>query len=277
MKKISRYFASLLVFTFLLSVAAVAQEEAEPQGPVYITVTTAHWDMEAEQGAFKDWLETEKEYFDKVVSNNELIISSNVLTHYYTADNSEVKFIYVYASWEDIEKGGDRNFELAKEAWPELEDRRAFFKKQSSYYSNMHSDELYISTPGAKFHENTPGREPYIYYARVSHIADNPDGSNKEIQELRAEYIDAVINKNPLVKGYYPHRHLWGSDSRDFVEVFVVESLGDIEKAQDENWNLVKAHWPDEAKRKEFFSKVNSYFTGWHADYIYTDVPELSK
>jgi hypothetical protein len=61
------------------------------------------------------------------------------------------------------------------------------------------------------------------------------------------------------------------------VEAFVVESLGDLQLALEENQKLVKDHWPDEKKAEEFFDKMNHYMTGFHADYIYRNVPELSK
>ena len=61
------------------------------------------------------------------------------------------------------------------------------------------------------------------------------------------------------------------------VEAFVVSSLADIEKAADKSGELVEAHWPDKEKRKAFFERYNKYTTGWHADYIYQNVPGLGK
>ena len=86
-----------------------------------------------------------------------------------------------------------------------------------------------------------------------------------------------VIQKSTLLKGYYPSRHLYGSDSRDFVEVFVYSSLTDLEKAEAENEKLVKAYWPDEVKSKAFFKSMDKYFENWHGDAIYRHVPELRK
>jgi hypothetical protein len=116
-----------------------------------------------------------------------------------------------------------------------------------------------------------------IYYVRVSHLAFPEDGTTEEAQALRKEYADNVINKNNLVKAYYPSRHAWGSDGRDFVEAFVFESLADLEKSMEENQKLVKSHWPDQAQQDAFFDKMDKYYTGWHGDYIYRHVPELSK
>jgi hypothetical protein len=119
--------------------------------------------------------------------------------------------------------------------------------------------------------------EPMVFYVRVSHLAFPEDGKTEEIAAMMDEYNANVIAKNDVIKAYYPHRHYWGSDSRDFIEAFVVESLADVEKALDKNGELTKTHWPDDEKRKEFFAKMGKYFTGWHADYLYTHVPELSK
>jgi len=67
-----------------------------------------------------------------------------------------------------------------------------------------------------------------------------------------------------------------GANSRDALEVSVFDNLADIESSFDETANLVKAHWPDENKRKEFFKEYDKLFDG-HGDYIYHNVPELSK
>lgn len=263
--------AGLILISILTTAFVRAQDETR-----IVVVTTAHWNPHLEDFSMDEWKAVEKEYFDKVTNKNELIVSSNVLMHYFTADNSEIKFVNVYSSWENIEKAAERNNELAKEAWSDESARDAFFKKQGKYYSNMHSDEIYNSVNGAKFMKEKPTK-PMIYYVRVSHFAFPEDGKTEDIVAMRDEYNTNVIAKNDIIKGYYPHRHYWGSDSRDFVEAFAVESLADIEKALDKNGELVKAHWPDENKRKEFFTKMGKYFTGWHGDYIYSSVPELSK
>ena len=72
-------------------------------------------------------------------------------------------------------------------------------------------------------------------------------------------------------------RHAWGADKRDFIEVFVVNSMADLEASNYARGDLVKSHWTDEAARKAFFKKSGKYFTGFHADYIYETIPELSK
>lgn len=249
---------------------ASASEEQEFQ-PVFITVTTTHWNDDP-NADFSDWLKTEKEYFDKVTSKNDLIIGSGVYTHYFTADNSEVKLVSVYKSWDDIEKANEINDKLMKEGWPDEKEREAFIEKQRNYYSPQHSDEIYSSLPYYKPLQPN-GDKPMIFYVKSSELSMNGNGDPKKFKE----YSDKVTQKNDLIKGYYTHRHLWGSNSRELVEVFVFNSLSDMERAFEQDDNLVAENWADENDRKTFMGDLNKLFTGKHADYIYRNVPELEK
>ena len=266
---------SLLVLQPSFTFAQEASED-EQQPPI-IVVTTAHANFDYKEGTYKDWLELEKEYFEKVTSKNEYLMHTNVMTHLYTEDNSEVKFIRVCKDWAAIEKAAERDGELAKEAWPDKEERSAKFKKQAKYYTNQHSDEIYQAIEGAKFMDEEGRSEQHVYYVRVSHT-DYPDDSEPgEIQKMFAEFNENVTQKNPLVLAYYPYMHLYGADSRQFVEVFVLNSMADIELSADIAGELIESHWPDEEKRKAFFKRYNQFNTGWHADYIYQNIPELMK
>jgi hypothetical protein len=269
--KIDGLFAiALLLFSFNY---LQAQEESN-----VVTVMRAHWNMEYENFQMDEWKKLEMEYHEKVIMKNEYIVGSVVLLHNYTPDNSELLFATAYANWEDIEKAGERNQELAKEVWPGEAERNAFFDKQSEYYSQKHSDEIYSSMRLGKQLAEKP-TEPLIYYVRTSHMAPWPeDGKMEEIRSLRTEYVENVIHKNDNVLGYYPMRHLYGVDSREMTEVFVLNSMADLEEMnQDGVSKLIEAHWPDEAARKEFFDAFNKYGTPWHGDLIYSSVPELTK
>ena len=255
----------MLISAFLISINLFAQE-AENQ-PVYLTVTTGHWSSDPDVD-YTDWLKTEQEYFDKVTMKNELIIGSGYYRHYYTADNSEILFVSVYKSWEDIENSNDVTQTLIEEGWPDDASRKAFFDKQSSYYSPNHSDEIYVSLPFTK-EVKTDSKEPLIYYVR-NNVTGTGGGSGYK------EYFENITMKNSYVKGFYTHRHRWGANSRDALEVMVFNNLSDIEKATKETARLVKEYWPDEEKRKEFFKGYNKIFAG-HGDYIYSNVPELAK
>lgn len=251
----------------LMFIPSLLMAQENEQKPVFITVTKMHFNLDSNGS---DWLKTEKEFFDKVTSKNDLIVGSHVVTHLYTEDNTEVKFVFIYNNWEDIEKSNSINQELINKAWPDEAKRKEFFDKQAGYYTKKHSDEIYQSMNFGKM-PAAKSSKPQLFYARVSTLA--LDGKGKGYNE----YAKNVIHKNPFIKAYYPHRHLWGSDARDFVEVFVFDSLSDLEKSTDKNNELIKAAWPDESKRKAFFEEMNKLFTGKHADFIYQNVPELAK
>lgn len=270
--------AKLLVFLFVLSMCGKAMsqqetQEAPPQEyePVYITMTTTHWNDDPETD-FSDWLDTEKEYFEKVTKKNDLIMDSGFYTHYFTADNSEVVLVNVYKTWEDIEKSNEVNQKLIEEAWPDEDKRKAFFKKQQSYYKPDHKDEIYQSMeyyiPEAK-----GSTEPRIMYVRSSDLAMNGEGKVANFKE----YYEKVTKKSKKLKGYYTHRHLWGSNSREMAEVFVFDKLADIEDFFAEQEDLVSASWADEGARELFMEDMNKLFSGKHSDYVYRSVPELIK
>jgi hypothetical protein len=266
----------ILFFVFTLAILAGTGFAQSAEQPSFLTVTTIHWNLENKDFSMDKWKAVEKEYFDKVTSKNEYIIGSNVLMHYFTPDNTELKIVSVFSSWENIEKAEERSNELAKAAWPDKDQRTAFFKSQSAYYTNFHSDEIYSTLPYVKPLTAKP-TEPLIYFVMVSQMAFPEGGTQKEGGDLMTEYLNKVINKNPAILAYYPARHAWGSNSQDFIQTFVVKSFEDIVKALDTDTQLEKSAWPDETTRKDYFAKRNKYFTGQHADYIFTSVPELAK
>jgi hypothetical protein len=265
MKKIKKLLLGMLLFAFLFTTNSFAQEEEEFKS-MFLTATTSHWSSDSDVD-FSDWLETEKEYFDKVTMKNDLIVASGYYTHFYTPDNSEIVLVSVFRTWEDIEKSNDVTAKLVEEGWPDEEARKAFLEKQNSYYSPNHADEIYATLPFTK-EVQSDSDKPLIYYVRKNQSGSGGSGFE--------EFHENVTLKNSFIKGYYTHRHLWGSNSRDAIEVFVYDALGDIEKSVDERDRLIKEHWPDEAKRKEFFEGYSKIFDG-HGDFIYTNVPELNK
>jgi hypothetical protein len=266
MRKRDFFSLGTFILTFLLSVTIYAQD---PPKPVYITMTTLHRNYNTDG---KDWKATEQEYFDKVTSKNPLIIGSEILTHYYTENSSEIILVSVYKTWEDIEKSNDVSEDLIKKAWPDEKVRTAFFDKQKSYYMPMHSDEIYSSivTIGEKEFKPTT-KEPMIVYIRKSQMAMTGKGKGMK------EYNEKVTLKDPFIKGYYPFRHAWGSDSRDFMEAFFFDSFSDIEKSGQKQDELEKAAWPKEEDSKAFFDQLKLVFTGIHGDYIYHNLPGVSK
>ena len=276
MKQMKLFKLGLLACVFLFSQNLFAQDEAaDADKSNILVVTTVHSNLDKTDGSQDEWLALEKEYFDKVTSKNEFILHSNYLVHYFTASSTERKAISVYSTWDDMQKANKRNGELIEEGWPDTVARSTFFTTRNSYYSNYHSDEIYATIAGGKDLAEKP-TEPLIYYVRVSQMADPADAVAGEYKALRTEYLDNVIKKNDYIKAFYMSRHMWGNDSRDYVEVTVLNSLNDVEASFDKTDELEKAYYDnDEGKAKG--AKAGKYFTGFHADYIYSNVPELMK
>ena len=267
MKKLNQLLIGLTVCFFLYTATAFTQNKAEESSkPMYIVITTAHWNSNPDTD-FSDWKKTEEEYFNKVTKKNNSIVGSGVYTHYFSPDNSEVIFVSVYKNWEDIEKANEATAKLIEQGWPDEDARKVFFEKQRSYYSPMHSDEIYTSLPYGK-EVKTTSTEPLLFYVRKNTAGQGGNGYK--------EFFENIILKNKYIKGYFTHRHGWGSDSRDAVEIGVYDNLGDIELAFKENERLINAYWPDEEKRKAFFKDFRKYFAR-HGDAIYKNVPELDK
>jgi hypothetical protein len=261
------------IFTMLCTAFLPAASFAQTD-PQLLVVTRVHFNPTA-NFTFDEWKAHEKQYFDKVTLKNDLIRRANVLVHYYTNDNSEVLFVTAYNSWEDIQKAEAKDNELARAAWPDSLQRKAFFDKQASFYTTKHSDEILTILPNTKlFPADTA---VHLYYLRTSHRAFPADAKPGEFQQLMTEYYQNVIQKNAVIKGYYPSRHFWGADSRELREAYVYASLADMDKAAETTQALVAAHWPDATKRKEFFDKLSRYFENWHGDEIYRNVPVLRK
>ena len=267
MRTFKKQLCGLLVFSVLCSTSFFGQEKPKEEfESVFLTATTVHRSNDPNVD-FTDWLKTEKEYFDKVTSKNDLLIGSGYYNHYFTPDNTEIILVSVYKTWEDIDKANEITNKLIEEGWPDEAARKAFFDKQNSYYSPKHSDEIYQTMPFT-IPVKTDSKEPLIYYVKKNTMGQGGSGFK--------EYFENVTQKNKFIKGYYTHRHLYGANSRDAMEVFVFDKLGDIESSFDENTRLEKEHWADEAKAKEFFEGYSKMFTK-HGDYIYHNVPELQK
>jgi GrpB-like predicted nucleotidyltransferase (UPF0157 family) len=265
MKKTKNLALGMLILTLLFSIKTHAQEVPKP---IYITVTTLHRNLDADIEA---WKQTEQEYFDKVTSKNELIIGSEVLNHYYTANSSEVLLVSMFKTWEDIEKANDMTNELIKKGWPDEKVRTAFFDKYNSHYGTMHSDEIYTSIAAGAKELKTTSKEPMVVYVRKSQMSLNGQGKGLK------EFNEKVTLKNPFIKAYYPHRHGWGADNRDFLEAFYYDSLSDLEKSTDKQTQLINTTWPNEDERKVFMTEMDKAFTGIHGDYVYQNEPSLRK
>ncbi|HNP67158.1 MAG TPA: hypothetical protein PKH16_04570 [Aequorivita sp.] len=266
-------FIAIASMMLLLNFSIFAQNEASR--PQYISVTTMHWNMDKEDFSMDAWKAVEKEYLQKVVSQNQHILSASYYMHLFSPDNSEVIYVQTYPSWEAMDKAVGRAEELAKQAWPDDKAREAYFRNRDSYFSVNHSDEIYAPIGGAKLLPQD-NKEDLVMYVRRTYFTFPEDGSEKEFNDMHAENVAKVISRNPYIKGYYPNVHAWGSDKTEFVEAFFVDSLCDMEKMFDKNGELIGEAWPGDSG-KQRGKKWGKYFTGIHGDAAYTLIAELSK
>ena len=81
-------------------------------------------------------------YRENVVEKNEFILGEQVMWHYYGNNSSDFVVIHEFKNWADIDKSGNRNGELIKEAIPDNEKRQKFWKEFNKYFGK-HSDEIY--------------------------------------------------------------------------------------------------------------------------------------
>jgi len=270
--KTTKQLLLMITLLLLLSFTPISAQD-EPQ-PMYYTVTTMHFNLDNDSDA--NWVEVEKEYMDKVTKKNDYILGAGFYTHYYTPNSTEVRYVQVYSSWENIEKANERNAELANEAWPDEAARTAFFQKQNSFYTNKHSDEIYSVMSGSKPFSGELTNNS-IVYVRTGHFAYPEDGKPGELRDARNEYLENVINKNEYIKGYYPHRHFWGHDSTEYIQAYFLDSMDDLDDMNRRNGELFREHWTTDESRKAYGDIVSKYYTGVHGDAILSVVPELRK
>ena len=261
MKTTNQFFLAIVMLLLMIPVCNFAQEDARP---AYVTVTKSYWNKNYE-GTPEEWKAAEKEYMEKVTKKNEHISWAGYFMHLMTEHSNEVIYAQTYPSWDAIDKAGARNSELEKEAWPDDEEREAFLKKLGSAYSHFHSDEIYATMSGAKQLEGGI-TDDMILYVRQNKMAFPEDGSMEEWQTLFDKVLENAIYKNEFIKAYFPERHAWGSDRRDFNEVIYLDSMCDLEKMFDKYQELMKEALTED-ERKAF----GKYFKS-HGDYLYSPV-----
>ncbi len=264
----------LVLFAFAMVTSIVfAQEESKEFVPMYTTVTTLHGVSGVD---LNEWKATEQEFFDKVTSKIDLLVAHEVLISNIRNDFSDIKVINVFKSWDDIQKINRIREDLIANAWPDEEERKLFFEKQNSFYTNFHSDEIYTSTKfgfPVKDEVKKSQKKSFAYFVQTSTLSDD---NGKDSYNDYIKYVKNVFYKNSLIKGYYPLRHSWGSDSRDFVEVFVVNSTKDIKNVIENNRVLLKELVPNDEKRKGFLEVYEKGILN-RSNAIYVNIPSLSK
>ena len=193
---------------------------------------------------------------------------------YFAPQFGEIKVINVINSWEDIMTVNEIRASLIEEAWPDEEERKAFFERQNSFYKSKHSDEIFLTSDYSKDLVKEPGQNrPFVFMMKNNILADTEDENS---YENYGKYVENVIYKNSKILAYYPFSHFWGDDSREFVELFIMDSFSDVEMSQYESNALLSKIVPGEDERSEFISSLFSAIESQETSF-YRNIPSLSK
>ena len=139
MKLLSQIFAIIIVAFLLFNSSSFAQDGH------YYTVTT--WKISIpEGGSNTEFNALAKEWYDKVTSKNDKIISEKVLRHGYGNDMRDWVYITEYANWADIDAAAEVQNKLVDEGWTNKDERKKFFDTFWKYV-DTHSDEILQELP----------------------------------------------------------------------------------------------------------------------------------
>ncbi|MEL4456027.1 hypothetical protein [Lutimonas vermicola] len=261
----------VILFVAVLNLSPISGQEIIDGEQAYVTITTLHG---VEGFDFEAWKEVEEEYFNKVTSKIDLIRSHEVLMSYFLPEFGEIKVINVIGSWEDIMTINEMRMALIEEAWPDEEERNAFFEKQNSFYKSKHEDEIYLTSESTKDLIREPGQNlPFTFMIKTNILSDTEDEYSYDNYK---NYVEEVLYKNSKILGYYPFKHFWGADSREFVEMFIFDSLSDVELSQYESNALIAKIIPNEEGRMQFLTSLYSAIESQESKF-YRNIPSLSK
>ncbi len=264
----------LIVFLSLFVLnTGYSQKDNDDYKPYYITFTKLHGfdNVDKEQ-----WKKVEIDFFNKVVKKNRYILHYEFLYNFYEDRKPDYIIMKVYRSWDDIDKALKENNKLIKQAWPDPEKRNNFFEEQNKYYDLFYSNEIFTSAPLAQYstesNMKTDGRQK-LFYILYDKLADYDYDDSLEAYQ---RYIKNVTYKNPYIKAYLAQKHYVGADSRDFYQIFVVDSYDDLIKSFEEDKVLLNNLIKDENERVKFIDLYNKGVERARNG-LYKNIPEVSK
>ncbi|MEN8188041.1 MAG: hypothetical protein ABFR05_13020 [Bacteroidota bacterium] len=269
--KYFQFVFALFLFFFINNI--IAQSQKDDFKPYYITVTKLHGSGTIDMDA---WKKVEQEFFDKITSKIDLIKGHEVLVNYDNNHFSEVIFINRFESWNDIEKTKKLILERIENVWPDKDLRASFFENQNNLYDFNYSNAIYVSTEMAKYiskEDINKQKTPLYYYIITSKLSSY---SGDDSLEAYRDYVKGITYKNPYIKAYLTQKQYFGSDSRNFVEVYVANSYEELQESFKKDKELLDRMFSNE-KNKEAF--IDTYFKGIdrQENAIYTNIPSMSK
>ncbi len=266
-------FLSIFLLISLFSFNNYSQTNDAEFNSRYVMVTKLHGHFEVNAN---DWMTIEQEFYDKVISKNKYITGHEILVDYYKKDLSEIVIIKIYNSWDDIEKSRKETQKLIEKAWPDKNLKQAFFDKQNNYFDFYYSNEIFLTNPSEKLGTKDIKRKndaPQVFRVVNNKLADYDYDDSLEAYN---KYVKNVIYNNSFIKAYFTLKHFIGSDSRNFIELYVADSYGELQKSFDKDKELLKKLVPEEAKRNEFIEVYNRGIEKMN-NKLYKNIPSMSK
>ncbi|MEK9135566.1 MAG: hypothetical protein AAB393_00460 [Bacteroidota bacterium] len=97
-------------------------------------------------------------------------------------------------------------------------------------------------------------------------------GTRAELDSLTQLFTDRVIKKNELILSHRILRHWWGHDNTQVLIMYEVKDWADVDKANTRNDELFQKAFPTKEERDRYNKANGKYFSGKHADEIYSEV-----
>ena len=101
-------------------------------------------------------------------------------------------------------------------------------------------------------------------------------GSAAERNAIISQWTDEVTANNEYIVSQTHLRHLYGSDSGQWIVITEFRNWNDIEAADPRDTELFLAHWTTPEEQEEFNSTFGKYFGG-HSDEIYSELSQFNK
>jgi hypothetical protein len=262
------FFIAFFVYNTVFS-----QKDKAGFKPYYVTFTKLHGFQNIDK---EEWKKVEIDFFNKVTKKNPYILHYEFLYNYYKDESPDYIIMKVFKTWDDIDKAYHENKRLISKAWSDPDERSRFFEEQNKFYDLYFSNEIFTSAPLAQFlpESNTnPNTKQKLFYILYDKLADY---DNDDSLDAYQQYIENVTYKNPYVKSYYAQKHYVGHDSRDFYQIFVVDSYEDLIKSFNKDKELLKNMIPDENERIKFIDLYNKGVERVRNG-VYKNIPEISK
>ena len=121
-----------------------------------------------------------------------------------------------------------------------------------------------------------PEEDGHIFVIVTFEVLRPVDGRRAERDSIVDLYYEHVIAKNDLIISEKNLRHLYGSNSGDWVIVTEYANWNDVEVAGEKNDELFMEKWATEEERQAFNKVFWKYF-GEHKDEIYLADPRFAK